>query len=113
MGPSPIASNFGVLCLTHVSFDSNMIDTWQPGTSEVSQHLAHTGNERPDSKADSGLADEESEENAWLQSVQASGADDLAATKGMQSGLVMDFGQLREESTPASAKKTLKSKLVG
>jgi hypothetical protein len=94
---------------------SNMIDVLQPGTTDVSQHLAHTSGQRSDSKMTSGAAheDEESEENAWLQSVQASGAEDLAPAKGMQSNLVMDFTQLRDESAPSSAKRSLKTKLAG
>ena len=93
---------------------SNMIDVLQPGTTDVSQHLAHTGGQRSDSKMASSEThgDEESEENAWLQSVQASGADDLAPAKGMQSNLVMDFTQLKDEPSPSSAKRSLKTKLL-
>ena len=91
-----------------------MIDVLQPGTTDVSQHLANTGTQRSDSKIASHDAkeDEESEENAWLQSVQASGADDLAPAKGLQSNLVMEFTQLRDEPAPSSAKRSLKAKLV-
>lgn len=92
-----------------------MIDVLQPGTSDVSQHLAHAGGQRADSKMEARTADEdeESEENAWLQSVQASGADGLATVKDLQSGhLVMDITQLRDDPAPSSSKRYLKAKVV-
>ncbi|KAK3691789.1 hypothetical protein LTR37_018447 [Vermiconidia calcicola] len=75
----------------------NMIDVLHPGTSDsLSQHFAHGGSQRSwqhrDDQTEEG---EEDEESAWLQSVQASGTEDI---KGLQTGdLTMDVGQLREE----------------
>ena len=101
--------------------DSNMIDVLHPGTSDVSHHFANTGSQRAareddTSKTQSGsTADtEEDEEAAWLQSVQASGIDNVTAVKGLQSGdLVLDISQLRDEPPPSAAKRSLKARLVG
>ena len=99
---------------------SNMIDVLQPGTSDVSQHLAHAGSQRSsretDSKMNSNVTeeDEESEEAAWLQGVQGASSNDLAFVKGLQSNnLVLDIGQLRDEPAPSAAKRSLRAKLVG
>lgn len=96
-----------------------MIDVLQPGNSEVSQQLAHAGSQRStratDSKTESNATEEdaESEDNAWLRSVEAAGADDLIAVKGFQSSnLVMDINQLRDEPAPSAAKRSLRAKLV-
>jgi hypothetical protein len=100
-----------------------MIDVLQPGTSDVSQHLAHAGSQRSSREADSKMdskmnsssteEDEESEEAAWLQSVQAASSNDLAFVKGLQSNnLVLDIGQLRDEPAPSAAKRSLRAKLV-
>ena len=98
---------------------SNMIDVLQPGNSEVSQHLAHAGSQRsaPDKNSKMEISateeDAEDEENEWLRSVEAAGADDLIAVKGLQSSnLVMDINQLREEPAPSAAKRSLRAKLV-
>lgn len=97
-----------------------MIDVLQPGTSDISQHLAHAGSQRStrdtDAKMNSSSTeeDEESEEAAWLQSVQAASSNDFAIVKGLQStNLVLDIGQLRDEPTPSPAKRSLRAKLVG
>ncbi len=89
-----------------------MIDVLQPGNSEVSQHLAHAGSQRltrdKDSKMEGSITEEdaESEENTWLRSVEAAGADDLITVKGLQSSnLVTDINQLREQPAPSAAKR--------
>ena len=96
-----------------------MIDVLQPGNTEVSQHLAHAGSQRStrdkDSKGEPSVAEEdaENEENEWLRGVEAAGADDLIAVKGLQSNaLVMDINQLREEPAPSAAKRSLRAKPV-
>ena len=98
---------------------SNMIDVLQPGNSDVSQHLAHAGSQRSTREIDSKMSssnteeEEESQEAAWLRSVQAANSSDLAFVKGLQSNnLVLDIGQLRDEPPPSAAKRSLRAKLI-
>lgn len=82
-----------------------MIDVLHPSTSDVNHH---SGSKTQPSRIED---DGDDEEAAWLQSVQAAGANDLTAVQGLQSGdLVMDISQLREEPTPAAAKRSSKSR---
>ncbi len=95
----------------------NMVDASQPGTSELSQHLTHA---RPTRQFEAAAADgtseveEEEEEAAWLESVQAAGVDDVKAVDALRSGdLVLDISQLRDApaATTSNAQRSLKGKL--
>ena len=83
-----------------------MIDVSHPTAADLSHHFAPTNHDRQ-GKQDtylnrpSGASNEEpeDEEIAWLRSVQAVGDASILQVKGLQSGpLVIDIGQLREES---------------
>jgi hypothetical protein len=88
-----------------------MLDASHPGTGELSQHFAHSRHDTPfEGSADGTAETEGDEEAAWLESIQETGADDLAAVAELQSGdIVLDMTQLRDE--PTSAKRSLKGKL--
>ncbi|KAK3050600.1 hypothetical protein LTR09_008240 [Extremus antarcticus] len=100
-----------------VEATENMVDASQPGTSELSQHLTHA---RPTRQFEAAAADgtseveEEEEEAAWLESVQAAGVDDVKAVDALRSGdLVLDISQLRDApaATTSNAQRSLKGKL--
>ncbi|KAK5163933.1 uncharacterized protein LTR77_010328 [Saxophila tyrrhenica] len=94
----------------------NMIDASHPGTSELSQHFAHARPTTPFESSADGPSDveEDEDEAAWLESVQAAGMDEVVPVDEIQSGnLVMDFSRLRDDpmSIPSTAKPSLKGKL--
>ena len=93
-----------------------MINVSHAGNTELRDHFAHTGSQRattgretPENTQEH-TGDEDEEETAWLQSIQAAGSENLTAVKGLDSGnLVMDINQLKE--APSAAKRSLKARL--
>ena len=98
-----------------------MIDVSHPASSAFSQHFTHTNQERQhESRENAGRlskdtpskVEDDTDEAAWVQSIQSDGLDSIIEVKGLQSGaLVMDIGQLRQEPLLSSGKKALKSAL--
>jgi hypothetical protein len=93
---------------------SNMVDVSHPGTSELSQHFAHTRSKpsRDESTQHAQEEDADDEEAAWLREVQESNTGEVLNVESLQAGgLVFDTSQLREEP-PSTAKRSLKANLA-
>lgn len=98
-----------------------MVDVLHPETADLHQRFAHYTTRhtlarlgdpfRTTPRAEPN-ENEEDDEDAWLESVQAAVGGDAAATKAVEhGGLLIDPSQLRVEATTSAGKKAYKGRL--